>query len=109
MNGISIDFNSVLVSIVSITATVIGIVKYMITKSEQRQTESYSRQKEITDKYFEHLEKVARKGEVRQVPEKMLTNIRAEFEKGFHFLRNYKKAVSIMGSVLRKKQLLLNF
>lgn len=49
-------------------------------------------------KPLEHLEKVARKGEVRQVPEKMLTNIRAEFEKGFHFLRNYKKAVSIMGS-----------
>jgi uncharacterized protein (TIGR00730 family) len=50
------------------------------------------------NKPIEHIEKVARKGEKRQVPDKMLDNIRAEFEKGFHFLRNYKKAVSIMGS-----------
>jgi uncharacterized protein (TIGR00730 family) len=45
----------------------------------------------------EHLDKV-RKGHLNKIPQWMIKKIDAEFVKGFEFLRNYKKAVSVMGS-----------
>lgn len=44
-----------------------------------------------------HLEKI-RKGHIQGIPNWMIAKISAEFVKGFEFLKNYKKAVSIMGS-----------
>lgn len=57
----------------------------------------YTKYKE-KGKPVEHLEKFARKGHTREIPPKTLQNIYAEFTKGFNFVKNYKKAVSIMGS-----------
>lgn len=48
-------------------------------------------------KPIEHLEKV-RKGHIRAIPTWMIEKINKEFIAGFEFLKNYKKAVSIMGS-----------
>lgn len=45
----------------------------------------------------EHLEKV-RKGHIRDIPGWMIEKINKEFLAGFEFLKNYKKAVSVMGS-----------
>ena len=45
----------------------------------------------------ENLER-ARKGHKRQLPPNTLEKISAEFSKGFEFVKNYKKAVSVMGS-----------
>lgn len=45
----------------------------------------------------EHLEKI-RQGKMRKMPVKTLQNINHEFEKGFEFIKKYKKAVSFMGS-----------
>src|ERR1700744_5133059 len=46
---------------------------------------------------IEHLEKV-RKGKVRQVSPKMLERINEEFVRGFDFLKDYQRAISIFGS-----------
>src|SRR6185437_10549277 len=48
-------------------------------------------------KPIEHLEKV-RKGHIKEIPQWMIDKINVEFEKGFQFLSNYKKAVSVLGS-----------
>jgi uncharacterized protein (TIGR00730 family) len=46
---------------------------------------------------IEHLEKM-RRGKVRKISPKTLSNINKEFAAGFNFLKKYKKAVSVMGS-----------
>lgn len=46
---------------------------------------------------IEHLEKM-RKGHQKGVPEWMIKKINEEFTRGFEFLRQYKKGVSVMGS-----------